>query len=113
MDFLFGFDTFISYARKDASEYARGLADELAQRNFGVCLDVDEFAAGEDLNATTRRNLAKSTTMVLVVTPAALGVGTGAQSRRRDVCHELVCWSSRMGSFVGDALSPGRGSGIE
>ena len=48
VDWLFGFDFFISYAHDDGTDYPTLLADELAQRKFRVFLDTRIYRIGEE-----------------------------------------------------------------
>lgn len=74
--YLFGFDIFISYARTDGLLYARRLSELLRTRGkkrLNCFLDEVDFAAGSDLRAATVRNLHLSSTLLLVITPSAIG----------------------------------------
>lgn len=69
---LFGFDFFISYARREASDYAIALEKSLAQVGFRCFLDRTEFSPGDHLRAATESHLDNSSALVLVATPLAL-----------------------------------------
>src|SRR3954471_22219683 len=70
--FLFRYDIFISYARRDGKDYAVKLRDQLRQLDFSCFLDFDELPAGNSLNSTLRRALRRSATLVLVGTERAV-----------------------------------------
>ena len=72
LDLFFGYDFFISYAHADGSNYALGLARLLQARGYKVFLDQHEYTAGEALHHATRRRIAMSRKLVVVVRPAAL-----------------------------------------
>lgn len=70
--FLFRYDIFISYARRDGKGYALKLRDQLTRLDFSCFLDYDELPAGNSLNKTLRRALRRSAAVVLVGTEGAL-----------------------------------------
>jgi WD40 repeat protein len=69
--FLFRYDIFISYARRDGKDYALKLRDQLRQLDFSCFLDDDELPAGNSLRNTLKRALRKSATLVIVGTERA------------------------------------------
>jgi WD40 repeat protein len=69
--FLFRYDIFISYARRDGKEYALKLSDQLKQLDFSCFLDHDEAPPGTSLNNTLKRALKRSATLVVVGTERA------------------------------------------
>ena len=69
--FLFRYDIFISYARRDGKNYALKLRDQLRQLDFSCFLDDDELPPGNSLRNTLKRALRKSATLVVVGTERA------------------------------------------
>ena len=69
--FFFGYDVFISYARKDGSVYAIELANQLGEE--GLTAYVDQF--GSEPGGTTPKSLYRiiehSSTLVVLGTPVA------------------------------------------
>jgi hypothetical protein len=72
---LFGYDFFISYAWADARPYAETLAAALQSRAHGYrCfIDQKEMGGGEAWRSAVRKALARSSVLVLVASPRALG----------------------------------------
>ncbi|MBI3421698.1 MAG: TIR domain-containing protein, partial [Acidobacteria bacterium] len=70
--FRFRYDIFISYARRDGSEYAIKLRDQLQQLDFTCFLDLDELPPGSALTSDLKRSLSRSATLVLIGTERAL-----------------------------------------
>jgi hypothetical protein len=68
---LFGYDFFVSYARKDASRYAERLFQELESRGYVTCFDRSDLHAGEQLPDALARACARSRCTVLVDTLGA------------------------------------------
>jgi WD40 repeat protein len=73
--FLFGDDIFISYSRADGAAYAAALANELSKpgRDFSCFLDQWGASAGNDLSKPVLRALRRSSVLVLIGTPCAIG----------------------------------------
>src|SRR5215470_5449077 len=69
--FIFRYDIFISYARRDGKNYALKLRDQLRQLDFSCFLDDDELPPGNSLRNTLKRALRKSATLVVVGTERA------------------------------------------
>jgi WD40 repeat protein len=65
---LFADDIFISYARKDSSKYATGLADELKKHGYSCFSDRLGTEANPNLPATVLSNLGRCSLLVLIVT---------------------------------------------
>ena len=72
VDYVFGYDYFISYSHGDGEEYPRALAARLDQLGFTTFLDHREYVAGTDLRIATGRRVRMSTYLVVVVGPRAL-----------------------------------------
>jgi WD40 repeat protein len=68
---LFGYDIFLSYARKDAAGYAAALAVRLRDLDYSVFLDQDDAPASLELTPTLEKALARSRTLVVVVSQEA------------------------------------------
>jgi hypothetical protein len=76
LDFVFGYDFFISYSHRDGMIYPQQLADRLKREfNFRVFLDTREYRAGDDLLTGTSRRVRSSKMLVLVAREHALGSG--------------------------------------
>jgi tetratricopeptide (TPR) repeat protein len=72
VDWVFGFDFFLSYSHGDGKCYPQGLKRRLEQAGFRVFLDQTEYVAGIDLRRETRRQVRKSRKLVVVGRTAAL-----------------------------------------
>jgi hypothetical protein len=72
LDQLFGYDFFISYAHADGSNYALKTKQLLEQRRFRVCVDLNEFPAGDSIGELTRRRIRGSRRLIVICRPAAL-----------------------------------------
>ena len=72
VDWVFGYDFFISYNHGDGMRLPRRLRERLEQAGFRVFLDQTEYVAGEDLRRETRRQVVKSRKIVIVGRPGAL-----------------------------------------
>jgi WD40 repeat protein len=72
VDFLFGYDFFISYSHRDGLDYPRELKGKLESAGFAVFVDQTGYVPGIDLRVETRRQVLKSTKIVVVGRPAAL-----------------------------------------
>jgi WD40 repeat protein len=69
LDFFFRYDFFVSYRWSDGRTYAVRLRDELKQRGFVVFLDSSDYAKGDNWREEGRRALARSSRLLLVVSP--------------------------------------------
>jgi hypothetical protein len=67
---LFGFDMFISFARRDGTLYAANLAKELAARGFSCSVDLFQSAGGQVVSKIFRP-IRQSRAMVIIATPSA------------------------------------------
>lgn len=72
VDWVFGYDFFISYSHGDGMRLPRRLKERLEQAGFRVFLDQTEYVAGDDLRRETRRQVVKSRKIVVIGRPAAL-----------------------------------------
>ena len=69
--FLFGDDVFISYSRRDSTNYALGLANELTTQKLSCYVDQWGTPPGEDLPESLKTALRRSTLLVIVGTERA------------------------------------------
>lgn len=69
VDWLFGYDFFISYTRKDGVDYPRALAEELHNAVFSVFLDTREYVLGDELDTETERRVRMSQYLILLAGP--------------------------------------------
>lgn len=72
VDFVFGYDYFISYAWRDGNKYALQLAQQLSSEGFEVFLDRANYASGDDWKKVGAWTLRRTGMLVLVGSPAAL-----------------------------------------
>jgi tetratricopeptide (TPR) repeat protein len=72
VDWVFGYDFFISYSHGDGMRLPRRLKERLEQAGFRVFLDQTEYVAGADLRRETRRQVVKSRKIVVIGRPGAL-----------------------------------------
>src|SRR5215831_1925169 len=72
VDWVFGYDFFISYSHGDGMRFPRRVKERLEQAGFRVFLDQTEYVAGADLRRETRRQVAKSRKIVVIGRPGAL-----------------------------------------
>jgi hypothetical protein len=72
LDFVFGYDFFISYAWSDGAVYAAALARQLEAEGFEVFLDREEYASGDDWKKVGAWTLKRTGQLILVGTQAAL-----------------------------------------
>jgi tetratricopeptide (TPR) repeat protein len=72
VDWVFGYDFFISYSHGDGMRLPRRLKERLEQAGFRVFLDQTEYVAGDDLRRETRRQVVKSRKIVVIGRPGAL-----------------------------------------
>ena len=73
LDFIFGYDFFISYTRRDGGkDYAEGLARRLKAAGFQIFFDSDEYAMGDDWKVEGKWALKRTSQLVLVASPEAL-----------------------------------------
>jgi hypothetical protein len=71
VDYLVGYDLFISYARRDGSEYAEDLKRQLDAAGVSCFLDRDDVEAGVELRPSLARALTRSAALVVIVTTSA------------------------------------------
>jgi len=72
LDFVFGYDYFISYAWSDGKSYALKLVSILREQGFAVFIDDDRFETGVRWRPAAARNIRKSDRLIIVGTKAAL-----------------------------------------
>jgi WD40 repeat protein len=72
VDWVFGYDFFISYNHGDGPKLPLYLKERLTQAGFRVFLDQTEYVAGLDLRRETRRQVVKSRKLVVIARPGAL-----------------------------------------
>ena len=69
--FLFGNDAFISYARRDATIYSLGLANQLTKKELSCFLDQWGTPSGKELPAVVVSTLKRSNMFILLGTERA------------------------------------------
>ncbi|MEO5915977.1 MAG: toll/interleukin-1 receptor domain-containing protein [Luteolibacter sp.] len=72
-DWLFGRDYFISYRWSDGRDYALKLATRLRAENYDCFLDSDSYLKGDDWRKIGRRELRKTSRLILVASPEVHG----------------------------------------
>ena len=72
LDWLYGFDYFISYRWKDGREYALDLAKKLEDSGFACFLDSKDSIKGRSWKDIGTRALAKTSRLILVASPKAV-----------------------------------------
>jgi tetratricopeptide (TPR) repeat protein len=72
VDWVFGYDFFISYSHGDGMRLPRCIKERLEHAGFRIFLDQTEYVAGEDLRRETRRQVVKSRKIVIVARAGAL-----------------------------------------
>src|SRR5215510_3654981 len=72
LDFVFGYDFFISYSWSDGSSFAAALATRLEVDGFEVFLDRADYAMGDDWKKVGAWTLRRTGQLVLVGSPEAI-----------------------------------------
>ena len=72
VDWLFGFDFFISYSHGDGKVYPQRLKQRLEQAGFRTFLDQAEYVPGTNLSRETGRQVRKSRSIIVVGRERAL-----------------------------------------
>lgn len=72
VDYVFGYDFFISYCWADGRSYAQALQQQLEGQGFRVFLDSSDYAMGDNWRQQGRRALKKTSYLLLVGSPRAL-----------------------------------------
>jgi tetratricopeptide (TPR) repeat protein len=72
LDFVFGYDFFISYSWSDGAAYAAALPRRLEAEGFEVFLDRDDYASGDDWKKVGAWTLRRTGQLVLVGSPNAI-----------------------------------------
>ena len=75
LDSVFGYDVFISYAHRDAKQYASKLCEALQNRDYRCFLDASELPSGETLRDGLVRALRRSQTLLLIASKGAFESG--------------------------------------
>ena len=65
VDYVFGYDIFISYRQRDAKEYATKLGAKLTKLNYNYFLDTRELPVGEELSKGLARALRRAQALVV------------------------------------------------
>ncbi len=78
LDWLFGYDFFISYAHADGVTYPSELRAKLAEHDppYSAHRDVDDFPLHQELPDIVRRQIRRSRALVVLARPAALSKST-------------------------------------
>src|ERR1041385_2354315 len=76
LDAIFGFDFFVSYTRRDGTNYAEALARSLERVGFQVFLDSDDYAAGDDWKVEGKWALRRTSQLIVVASPEALSASS-------------------------------------
>ncbi|MER8595986.1 TIR domain-containing protein [Mesorhizobium sp. M1182] len=66
VDALWGYDVFIAHRRSDGEQYAKALYGLLQKKGIGCFLDQRVYVSGDSLPHSTKRNVSKSTILVLI-----------------------------------------------
>ncbi len=69
LDFIFGYDFFISYTWSDGRTYSKALALTLKSYGFECFLDSDDYAKGDDWKKVGYWTLRRTSRLVLVGSP--------------------------------------------
>jgi len=85
LDFVFGYDFFISYSWSDGAAYATALASRLEADRFAVFLDRTDYASGDNWKKVGAWTLRRTGQLILVGSPAAV--------RSDPVLHEVEIFS--------------------
>ena len=73
VDYLVGYDVFISYGWLDGSNYSAALKERLESAGIACFWDKEQVIPGSPLKPSLGRALRRSTVLVVVGTPAAFG----------------------------------------
>lgn len=87
VDWVFGYDFFLSYSHGDGQSYPRELKERLEQAGFRIFLDQTEYVAGMDLRRETKRQVTKSRRIVVIGRERALK----SEWVKREVDVALAC----------------------
>ena len=87
VDFIFGYDFFISYRREDGVYYPDRLAERLQKQGFHCFLDKTGFSAGDVLSVTTERRVRMSSYLVFI---ARRGAMTGSDWVIRETTSSIA-----------------------
>ena len=92
LDFVFGYDFFISYSWRDGAPYASALASRLEADGFQVFLDRSSYASGDNWKKVGAWTLRRTSQLILVGSPAAI--------RSDPVIHEVEIFSKTRRKIV-------------
>ena len=92
LDFVFGYDFFISYAWSDGRIYAEALARRLETNGYDVFLDRDDYAVGDDWKKVGAWTLRRTGQLILVGSPDAC--------RSAPVAHEVELFAETRRQIV-------------
>jgi hypothetical protein len=71
IDFVFGYDFFVSYAWEDGRDYASPLAEALEHRGFECFIDDKSLSRGDHWRAVVRGAIARTSQLIFVGTRKA------------------------------------------
>jgi len=104
IDWLFGYDFFLSYSHADGQRYILALKKALEAKGFRICVDLAEFTVGDSIGAITQRRVRMSRRLVLICRPAAL--------RSRYVRQEVETFAAKGGRLCLPKIMSERSSGV-
>lgn len=90
LDWLFGYDFFISYAHDDGSIYPETIRNALVALGYKVFLDTDVYVVGTPLAAATQRRVKMSRHLIVIAGPKALRSSWVAQEVALHLAQGLV-----------------------
>jgi len=76
VNWLWGYDFFISYHQDSAEKYAINLAEQLRKSGYDIFLDHDEIAGGDSLSESITRAIHKTQRLVVIANAQALSQST-------------------------------------
>ncbi|GEM_PF-6965795 len=91
-NYIFGYDIFISYSRKDASTYSSALANILTGKKISCFIDQWGTDPNEDLPSNLKRTLLSSNILILLITDEAV--------KSKAVANELKLFLSKNKGIV-------------
>lgn len=94
LDWLYGYDYFISYRWSDGRNYAVVLAEELKKQGFDCFLDSSDYIIGDNWKRVGERSLRKTSRLILVGSPQALRPIPPRESDEDPVVRELKIFTA-------------------